>query len=80
MPEVSARLDESLQELLKEMAAEGEPEGQRPSLLKSESVQAALEAMIRLLDANAGACQVTHLSLARVLRATFSPGDLFPVR
>jgi len=78
--EADARLDDSLQELLKEMAAEGEPEGQVPALLKSEPVQAILEVMIQLLDANAGAAQVTHLSLARFLRATLNSGDLFSAK
>lgn len=78
--EADARLDDSLLELLKEMAAEGEPEGQVPALLKSEPVQAILEVMIQLLDANAGAAQVTHLSLARFLRATLSSGDLFSAK
>lgn len=82
-------LDSSIDQLLLHLAEAAEEQ----SLLKSELVQAwpsakscdlpsqaAVQALIQLMDPHVGAAQVTHVSLAGFLRAVFSPLDLFPGR
>lgn len=69
------RLEAALQQFLLDLA---DPED--PKLLKSELLQAAVAALIPLLDPNVGAAKVTHVSLAKFLRATFAPLDVFPGR
>eukprot|EP00930_Biecheleria_cincta_P076561 TRINITY_DN6376_c0_g4_i1.p1 TRINITY_DN6376_c0_g4~~TRINITY_DN6376_c0_g4_i1.p1 ORF type:complete len:3084 (-),score=609.55 TRINITY_DN6376_c0_g4_i1:253-8580(-) len=72
------RLDAALGKLLLELAGEqADPEGAAPNLLDAPLVQAALQAMIRLLDPVAGAAQASHRALGAFLRAVMVPLDVF---
>jgi len=74
------RLETSLKQLLIDLAEAEEATEDGPKLLKSELVQAAVTSLIQLLDPNVGAAKATHPSLAKFLRAVFSPLDVFPGR
>lgn len=73
------RLEAALEQFLLDLA-ESEASEEEPKLLKSELLQAAVAALIALLDPNVGAAKVSHVSLAKFLRATFAPLDVFPGR
>jgi len=75
------RLDASLAQLLMHLAGEqADPDGGPPKLLESQLVQAAIQAMIRLLDPSVGAAKVSHPQLARFLRSVLTVRDLLPGR
>lgn len=73
------RLDAAISNLLTELAGDqADPEGAAPKLLDAQLVQAALQAMIRLLDPVVGAAQASHPALGAFLRAVMAPLDIFP--